>query len=384
MLPRSKMIRWAGAAFSGAALVLLAGCSLNIHGPQSALDPQGAVAKNQYDLFMLTLYVTTFVFVAVGGTLAFAIWRFREKKTDDPNFIPPQSHGHPILELGLVAGSAALLVIIAIPTFGGIIFTQIVPDEHSEDAIEINVTGYQWWWSFEYPEHGFYTANEIVFPAGRAVRVNLRSDDVIHSFWIPKLAGKVDVIPGQENFLWLMADEPGYFWGQCAEFCGDSHAYMLFRARALSEEDYEEWLDAQQRQTVRLEDGSFEPLLARESWLEHAQLPAEITEEDILHGAEVFRSTCAGCHSVDSRLQTNGPNLAHFGSRTSIAAGWFENEFDQLYRWIRDPDRVKPGNFMARGFLDRDGYTIVMPGLDAYDLSDEDVRAVTAYLYTLR
>lgn len=378
------MIRWAGAAVSGAALVLLAGCSLNIKGPQSALDPQGVVAQNQYDLFMLTLYVTSFVFVAVGGTLAFAIWRFREKKTDDPNFIPPQSHGHPVLEMGLVAGSAALLVIIAIPTFGGIIFSQIVPDEHSEGAIEINVTGYQWWWAFEYPEHGFYTANEMVFPAGRAVRVNLRSNDVIHSFWLPKLAGKVDVIPGQENFLWLMADEPGYFWGQCAEFCGDSHAYMLFRARALSEEDYEAWLKAQQQQAVRLEDGSFEPLLAREEWLGHEQLPASISEEDILRGAEVFRSTCAGCHSVDPRQQTNGPNLAHFGSRTSIAAGWFENEFDQLYRWIRDPDRVKPGNFMARGFIGSDGSTVVMPGLDDYDLSDEDVRAVTAYLYTLR
>ncbi|MCC5806510.1 MAG: cytochrome c oxidase subunit II [Opitutales bacterium] len=365
----------AAAGLAAGLLLLTVGCSLNIEGQQSALDPKGPVAKNQYDIFMLTLYVTTFIFITVGGALAWVLWKFRQRKGDDPNFIPPQSHGHPMLEMGLVIASAGLLVIIAIPTFGGIILKKVVPEELLDGAIEVNVVGFQWWWAFEYPEQGFYTANELVFPAGRAVKINLRADDVIHSFWLPKLAGKVDLIPGQENFIWIMADEPGYFWGQCAEFCGDSHAYMLFRAIALPEDEWEEWLETQQRDTVA-DDGSFEPLLAREDW--------GYPEDKILKGAEVFRQACAGCHSVNPRIQTNGPNLAHFGSRTSVAAGWYENEYDLLYRWIREPEKVKPGNFMYRGFLDRDGRTVIMPGLKDYDLSDEEVHAVTAYLYTLR
>jgi cytochrome c oxidase subunit II len=351
------------------------GSYFNTGGRQSALDPLGPVARNQAEIFYITLWVTLFLFVTVGGALAFATWRFRQRKGDDPDYIPPQSHGHPLVEVGLVVASAALLVVIAIPTFGGILLKERVPEQYAADAIEVNVTGYQWWWGFEYPEHGFHTANELVFPAGRAVKLSLRANDVIHSFWLPKLAGKTDLIPGQVNTMWIKADEPGYFWGQCAEFCGDSHAYMLFRAKALPEDEWQAWLQRQQTGTVA-GGADYLPLKAA---ADHAD------PELLRHGTRLFVENCVRCHSVDSRVQTSGPNLAHFGSRTSIAAGWMENEPDNLARWIREPHKVKPGNYMWGGFPDpMNPRAIQMEGLKDAVFTDRDIEALVAYLYALQ
>jgi cytochrome c oxidase subunit 2 len=379
-------MKWIGYIWIGFLLVMTAlsvpqclhtgeeGAYFNSGGRQSALDPLGPVARNQAEIFYLTLWVTLFLFVTVGGALAFAIWKFRQRKGDDPNFIPPQSHGHPLVEVGLVVASAALLVVIAIPTFGGILLKERVPAQYAADAIEVNVTGYQWWWGFEYPEHGFHTANELVFPAGRAVKLSLRASDVIHSFWLPKLAGKTDLIPGQVNTMWIKADEPGYFWGQCAEFCGDSHAYMLFRAKALPEDEWEAWLARQQTATVA-GGGDYAPL----------QAPDDADPELIGHGTRLFIENCARCHSVDSRVQTSGPNLAHFGSRTSIAAGWMENDPENLARWIREPHEIKPGNHMWAGFPDpANPRAVQMEGLKDVELTDRDVDALVAYLYALQ
>lgn len=349
----------------------------NVRGLQSALDPLGPVAQNQADIFYLTLWVTLFLFVTVGGALAVATWRFRQREGDDPDYIPPQSHGHPLIELGLVAGSALLLVIIAVPTFGGIILKKKVPAEYAENALTVNVHGYQWWWGFEYPETGIHTANELVFPAGRAVKLNLQAQDVIHSFWLPKLAGKTDLIPGEDNTMWIKADEPGVFWGQCAEYCGDSHAYMLFRARAVPEEEWEQWRQEQQRTTVKA-DGSYRPVA-----LENVDTPEKI--ETLQRGAELFTSHCARCHSVDSRVQTMGPNLAHFGSRLTIAAGWLENEPANLARWIEEPNKIKPGNYMWYGFPDPNNpRETQMEGLKDAELSKSDIEDLVAYLYTLQ
>jgi cytochrome c oxidase subunit 2 len=351
--------------------------AFNLTGKQSALDPQGPVAQNQADIFYITLWVTLFLFVTVGGALGYSIWRFRLKKGDDPKAIPAQAHGHPLIEVGLVVASAALLVVIAIPTFGGIILKKKVPVEYEADAIEVTVHGYQWWWAFEYPEEGFYTANELVFPAGRAVKLKLRTTDVIHSFWLPKLAGKTDLMPAQENTMWIKADEPGVFWGQCAEYCGDSHAYMLFRAKALPAEEWEAWLARQKEPTV-VGNGDYTPVMLGQA--DHG-LDADL----IKHGTELFVQNCARCHSVDSRIQTNGPNLAHFGSRQAIAAGWLENEPRNLHRWILNPHEVKPGNFMWLGFPDpNDPRSVQMAGLNDANLTSADVDALVAYLYTLQ
>ena len=350
-------------------LLFLSGC-IDVTQNQSALYPKGPVAQQQADTFYVTLYLIIFIWILVGGAMLYAVWKFRLKKTDDPNEIPEQSHGHPLIEVGLIIFSTACLVVVAIPTIEGIIMIKSLPEEYQEGAIEVDVTGYQWWWAFDYPEEGVTTANEIVFPVGKAVKLNLRSADVIHSFWLPKLAGKVDLMPGQENFMWIQADEPGMYWGQCAEFCGESHAYMLFRARAVSGEEYQQWLD-------NLKKGPDVPVDAPE-------MPGY--PKQVVHGKEVFMKNCLSCHMVGGTGGINGPNLTNVGSRATIAAGWLENNTENLFRWIREPQKVKPGNHMWSGVPMRTpgGGTTIMEGLNKANLSDEDIHAVVAYLQTLK
>lgn len=219
-------------------LTLLTGCWLD--GPQSTFDVKGPVARSQLNLFYTTLWVTAFIFVIVGSVLAYVTLRFRARTAADEHAEPPpQSHGNFLVEIGLVSASVLCLVVIAVPTLKAIWFTYDVPAAEKADTYEITATGTQWWFKFEYPKEQIngvgplVTANELVIPAGRPVHIDLRTLDVVHSFWVPKLAGKVDMIPNRANHLWLEADQPGYFYGQCAEFCGDSHALMRFRVIAL-------------------------------------------------------------------------------------------------------------------------------------------------------
>jgi len=198
----------------------LGSCSRIDH-KQSALDPKGLVAQNQYDIFMLSVWITIFLFCAVGGCLLFVLWKYRAKSKEEAMEIPEQMHGSSKIETTLIIASAIILVILAVPTLQGVVLMNRVPDPNDqatleklkldksqiEDAITVNVTGKRFFWVFEYPQYGIVTANELVFPASKAVRVNLRTEDVIHSFWLPKLAGKMDLMPGQENFLWFIADE---------------------------------------------------------------------------------------------------------------------------------------------------------------------------------
>jgi len=367
-----KILRILASSVTLLSLLLLSGC-LKIDQNQSALDPKGPVAGQQADAFYVTLYLTTFLWIVVGGALLWAVWRYRKKKNDDPSELPEQTHGHPLIEVGLILFSAACLVVVAIPTLQGILMTKTLPEEYEEGAITVNVTGYQWWWAFDYPEEGVTTANELVIPVGKAVKLNLRSADVIHSFWLPKLAGKVDLMPGQENFMWLQADEPGMYWGQCAEFCGDSHAYMLFRARAVPEEEYREWL-------ANLKAGPEIPVDTPES-----EMSADFSDQ-ILHGKKVYMKNCYSCHMIGGKGGVNGPNLTNFGGRATIAAGWMDNNTDNLFRWIKEPHKIKPGNYMWYGVPMKTpgGGMMVMDGLSKADLSDDDIHAVVSYLQTLK
>ena len=353
---------------------------MNLAGKQSTFDPKGPLAQQQIDAFYVTLWVTGFLLFAVGGTYLVAVIKFRLKKGDDPNEIPHQSHGHPLIEVGLVAVSAGLLVIIAIPTFAGIALMKNLPDEwEGKEAIEINVVGYQWWFNFEYADEGIYSSNELVIPAGRPVHLNLITRDVLHSFWIPKLSGKTDLMAGQVNEMWILADEPGYFWGQCAEYCGDSHAYMLFRTVALSDEDYAEWLAQQKTKTVQ-------------NGIEPVHIPAGVDPAQVAAGAALFQKNCLSCHLLDpAQMNMGAPNLAHFASRSSIAAGWLENDWTDgegnahLFKWIKEPEAVKPGNYMWSGFLQEDGTSVLMEGLaDKEPMTDDEVHAILAYLQTLK
>ncbi len=398
----------------------LAGCWLN--GPQSTFDVKGPVARSQLNVFMVTVYVTTVIFVVVGAVLAYATWKFYcRSSADQPAEPRPQGHGNPLVEISLVSASVFCLILIALPTLKNIWYTYDVPEDQRANAYEITATGYQWWFKFEYPQEPItgvgplVTGNELIIPAGRPVRINLRTVDVIHSFWVPKLAGKVDMIPNRANHLWLEADEPGYFYGQCAEFCGDSHAIMRFRVIALPAQEFAAWIvgqklparvvtpagaDAPQKPEAAqvrlanypLADASSGDALSASpafdaepltGWREK-QIPSPAAEDPALiaEGRHLFQQkTCIACHTIRGHegVGVTGPELTHVGSRTTIAAGSLENTPRRMRDWITNPNRFKPGNKMYNG-----GYTDPATGQRLINLTDGEITAIVAYLQSLK
>jgi len=407
------LARCGHAALALGGLALLSGCKLNfwqMDGHQTTMVTAGPVAKSQLEVFYVTVWVTMVIFVIVGAVLAYATFKFKAKsEADEHAEPPPQGHGNPLIELSLIGASIFALVIIAVPTLKAIWYTYEPPADQRENIYEINAIGYQWWFKFEYPNEQIdgagtlVTGNELVIPAGRPVVINLRTVDVIHSFWVPKLAGKVDMIPNRGNHLWLQADEPGYFWGQCAEYCGDSHALMRFRVIALSEEDFADWLVTQKApartvaavaDTGELPKAQFASFRRNEygftdKWdanaavppLEHwrqQQFPAKDENPALIaEGRRLFvEKTCAGCHTVRGHegLGITGPDLTHMGSRTTIAAGLLENNAEQMARWLKHPEIVKPGNLMyTTGYVTNN-----------VQLNDAEVNALVAYLESLK
>ncbi|MGH7994975.1 MAG: cytochrome c oxidase subunit II, partial [Opitutaceae bacterium] len=251
----SPVFRRARYGLIAAFLPLLSGCHWwSLDGKQSTIFVDGPVAESQRRLFYITCYVVFAIFIIVGGLIGYATIKFKAKPGEPDR--PERSHrghGNPLVEVSLIGASVLALVIIAVPTLKDIWYTYDVPASQKANEYDIVATGNQWWFKFEYPMEQIpgsgplTTANEMVIPAGRPIHVDLRSSDVMHSFWVPKLAGKVDMIPNRANLLWLEASKPGYFWGQCAEFCGESHALMRFRVIALNPRDFEEWVVQQEK-----------------------------------------------------------------------------------------------------------------------------------------
>jgi cytochrome c oxidase subunit 2 len=411
--------------------LLLGGWSVKdwFFGPQSTFDTKGPVARTQTAVFYTTVWVTTIIFVIVAAVLAYATFKFKARSSADEHAKPPeQGHGNPLIELSLIAASVFALVIIAVPTLKAIWYTYDVPSDPGDREIsgmpppgsaegksktyEIVATGFQWWFKFEYPKEqiegagNVITANELVIPAGKPVRIHLRTVDVIHSFWVPKLAGKVDMMPNRGNHLWLQADEPGYFWGQCAEYCGESHAVMRFRVIALAEKDFAAWV-ANQKQGGRKIDAPQvaaneakpraqfagfkvnEPGWSHEfdadpmgNWVQK-QFPEKNEDPALIaEGRKLFvEKTCVGCHTVRGHegVGITGPDLTHVGSRTTVAGGLLENNTRNLYRWISEPNHVKPGNKMWVG-----GYTDKDTGKRIFELNDREVAALVAYIESLK
>ncbi|HVT73316.1 MAG TPA: cytochrome c oxidase subunit II [Lacunisphaera sp.] len=420
-----SILRIATAFFALSGLFFLTGCNLaevfSLHGHQSTVNVAGPVAQHQQNLFMVTVYVCTFIFVVVGCVLAYAQIKFRAKsETEEHAEPPPQGHGNPLVEIGLIVGSVLLLVIIAVPTVQGIWYTHDVPEEELKNgpAYEVTATGYQWWFKFEYTsemvkqatggEAPLVTGNELVVPAGVPVRVHLRTVDVIHSFWIPKLAGKVDMVPNRANFLWFKADKPGYFYGQCAEYCGESHAIMRFRVIALSAPDFARWLENQKQpgravnaatagaaaepkvQFASLKMAPGEALSASPqfdadplaAWHEMQKVEPGENAALVAQGRKLFsEKTCITCHTIRGHegIGITGPDLTHVGARTTIAAGVLENTHERMHAWIKDPNHFKPGNKMFNG-----GYTDVDTGAYKFHLDDQEIDALVAYLHSLK
>lgn len=301
------------------AVVLVAGCGGPF--PQSTLRPRSDVGIQIDDLFRSIFWWAVGVFVVVEGLLVYAVFRFRERPGDER---PKPVHGNTRLEIAWTLAPAVILVLIAVPTIRTIFN---VDDPPKGPAMDISVTAHQWWWEFHYPDLGVVTANEIHVPVGKTVELKLQSADVIHSFWIPAMDGKRDVIPNHTNQLWFTADTTGIFPGQCAEFCGESHALMGMRLVAQSPEAFQAWVDSMKRPAV------------------------EPTSDLAVAGKKVFMSNaCIGCHTIDGTVAQGkiGPNLTHVGSRRTIAAGVLKNTPEDIATWIADPQAVKPGALMPK------------------------------------
>lgn len=319
-------------------LLALAGCAENA--PQDFLEPEGPVARTIDGLQKPVFLVAGVVFVLVEGLIVFAMFKFRDRPGRAE---PEQVHGNTRLEVGWTLIPALILFVIAVPTI------KTIFDLSNTDAgaLQVKVIGHQFWWEYQYEDSGVVTANELVMPTGRPVELTLESVDVIHSYWVPKLAGKTDVIPGRTNRMSFEADRPGTYLGQCAEFCGLSHANMRNVAVAMAPADFDRWLADQQRPPPAPAEGS---------------LAAE--------GLTVFNSRgCSGCHTIQGVSQGNiGPNLTKFATRGTFAGSIFKNNPDDLRTWLRDPQAAKPGNLMR------------IPGAP---LSSDEITKLIAYLETL-
>jgi cytochrome c oxidase subunit 2 len=313
--------------------LLASGCS------RGMLVPKSPQASDGEMLFWLMIGIASGVFVVYMGMLSYALFRPRRNVATFERS-PKSAMAFVLVGGGLIP----LLLLIVVFSFSirGLAAQQI----GSEDHLNINVAGHQWWWEVSYPDAGVTTANEIHIPVGREVVFHLTGDDVIHSFWVPQLAGKTDLIPGQTNELKLKATSAGRYLGQCAEFCGLQHANMHFYVVADNPGDFTAWLKGQQQQAAAPQDAA------------------------TTRGQQIFLgSACVYCHTIAGTNATGkvGPDLTHLQSRQTIAAGTLENNIGNLAGWITNPQTVKPGNLMP-----------------PTQLSSDDLQALLAYLETLK
>ena len=345
MKPRAwyNAVRHAGAI----ALVLaLASCGKG-EVPLTTMAPKSDFANWIFGVYLEVIGWDTIVLIIVSGALGLALFRFSTRATDE--FEPPKrSTEHLALEAAWTAGPAGILLFIAIPSI--LITFRSQPTMPPPDAMIVKVVAHQWWWEFQYPSLGITTANEMHLPVGKAVRLQLESADVIHSFWMPQLGGKRDVVPGHSNELTLTPNTPGYYYGECAEFCGTSHANMRFRVIVDTEDHFSDW-------KVHEEATSVMP--ARDA----------STGDPVALGAAIYaNSPCTTCHTIAGVSSGKlAPNLTHFGRRTSMAGGMYDNTPKNVATWVRDPDKMKPGAQMP-----------------ALGLTDEQASHLAAYLESLK
>ena len=396
--------RLMGAALLGALAVMLTGCNIvTPEHPQSTFDTLGPVAANQLFIFWVIFWAGVVVFVAVEAALIYMVFKFKRRDDRDP----AQTHGNTRLEITWTIVPVIVLIVAAVPTVLGIFYAdagRFVSADNKGQYLEIDAIGHQWWFEFRYPHptnpgEQIAVANEIYIPVGEPVVFLLDSVDVIHSFWVPKLGGKVDMIPNNDNMLWYQADAPGEYYGQCVEFCGVSHANMRFKVVAVMRDEFDAWL------------------------LHQANPAPEPSDALAAQGKKLFRDAgCSGCHADSSSViklrddgsripGRTGPILTHVASRLNHLGIYRNSDVDfadatgarQLYVnstgiptdldtgrpfvneamlqsnlkvWITDPEALKPGNLMSR-----DGEPYIDP---ANKLTEQEIDALVAYLMTLK
>ena len=315
----------ASAAVAVVATVVLASCgdSTGPDNKQNALRPEGPYAHKILDLTRPFFWIAVVVGIAVvGGTIYIAL-RFREKPGEER--APKQTHGNTFLEVSWTVIPALILATMAVPTVATIF--DLAKKPTGADVVHVTVTARQWWWQFHYDDTKLETANELHIPVGVPISLTLQgpppctgpgcyANGVIHSFWVPALNGKKDVVPGRQHFLKLEADHPGTFLGQCAEYCGLAHADMRLRVIAQTPADYQAWVKSQ---------------LAAKS------------EAVLLAGVENSKWSCANCHSfVPTKAGAVAPNLAHFADREAFAGDKYKLNYANLWKWISDAPGRKP------------------------------------------
>jgi len=312
----------------------------------SIFSPASTPADNIYHLSLFVLSICAGIFLTVFSLLVYAVLKFR-RRADDDGCEPPQIYGSNQVELAWTVIPVVIVVVLFLAAAR--VIHAIEDAKLPSGTLEVIATGHQFWWEFQYPQQGFTTANELHVPVsqgpnGTPTRIKLLSADTDHSFWVPQLAGKTDLIPNHPNETWIEPHQTGLYVGQCAQYCGVQHAKMLLRVVVESPEDFQKWVDGQKN--------------------------AAAQADNVAHGRQVFESTaCVNCHTVactDAKGKF-GPDLTHLMSRETIAAGAANNTRENLRQWIKDPNVIKPGALMP-----------------AMQMSEVDIDAVTDYLQSLR
>jgi cytochrome c oxidase subunit II len=311
------------------------------------LDPASPNARVLDHLFMGVLVVCTIILFIVVGLIGVSLGRFRASGNGTD---PPQDFGNRRAEFLWLMPPVLIVLVFAIIS-AKLVFAINVPamrelSEGGSDAADVIVVGHQWWWEVRYPASGAVTANEIHIPVGRQMRVRLDSADVIHTFWVPQLGPKKEMIPGHPNYIWLQADRPGVYEGACAQFCGDQHAWMRFIVVADEPSVYRIWIKNQARPAI--ESNSSLALAGRRIF---------------------FAQTCANCHTIaGTTARANAaPDLTHISTRAQLGAGVMDNSPQALARWLKNPQEIKP--------------RCMMPN---FGFSDQQVTELTVYLEGLR
>jgi cytochrome c oxidase subunit II len=306
----------------------------------NALDPQSPLARAIYDLGIVSTVVFALIFVIVSGAITFSIFRFRTRP-GEPD--PRQILGNRKVEIAWTIIPFLIVIFLFIITLSAMNRGD-PPPAPSPDLV---ITGHQFWWQVDYPVSGVTTANEIHIPAGKPLSVRLESADVLHEFWVPKLTRKESNVPGQPNHIWLQADKPGTYIGQCSEFCGIQHAWMRILVVADEPAQFEQWQQTQ---------------------LRPAHSP---TTGAALKGQELFRTlSCINCHAINGVAGANlrvAPDLTHVGSRKQLASGMIDNTPANMRLWLKSPQHIKPGALMPD-----------------FSLTDEQLDQLAAYLSALQ
>lgn len=340
-------------AFGVILVVALGLPTLALAAPPSPLVPGSPGAQRIADLFKIVASVALVIFLLVEGLIVFSVIRYRRKSEDE---MPRQIHGNNALELTWTIIPAGILIGLFIMTVPVMNFERSAPQQ--SNTMTVQVTGRQWRWEFAYPATGVTSANELRIPAGRPIFLELKSEDVIHSFWVPQLAGKTDVIPGYNNTMWFEADQPGEYDGQCAEFCGLQHYSMLVKVTAMTDADFQKWMDEQV-----YELSHFTPV--------GTDIHTELPPGDATRGADLYKSQgCSSCHSLNGS-QLVGPSFQGISQRAGTRKPGYTADL-YLHESI-----VQPCAFVVTGF------TCVMPqDFGTKKLNKQNLSDLIAFLLT--